>query len=205
MKAPLVGLVRLKKRLQSTDPEAFRLRVRPVFAEALKKAYDTYSVILKNESVSEWQTDTIASGRLLRAFNRDINTSLRVSAARLYFNISIRSTPKTQYNSDPAEYYDQLDDAGKRSEYEAEKLTTTRVLTWMRQRGLISSFSDMVVRGKRRMSAKSVAETIRRRIIRKTAARGFGDLRLTDRMYDQIGMTSSNSELLTKIRGLVLV
>lgn len=194
------GMVNLRKRINSADPVAFRKRVAPVFQEALIRAYSTYAETLTSESANPEYSDSVASGNLLRAFNKDLKTALTVSASRLYFSIGVKGNAATSQRGNPAEYYEVLDDAGN------PRLVPTeaRILRWAKDRGILTSVNDRVKVGARWRPARYLIRSLIRSILERTRRGGYRSLHLTKKMQDSIGLANDRSDLRTKIRGLAL-
>lgn len=199
--ATFKGMVNLRKRINSADPASFRKRVAPVFQEALIRAYSSYAETLASESVNpNFDNGSVASGNLLRAFNKDLKTALTVSASRLYFSIGIKGSAATSQRGNPAEYYEVLDDSGN------PRLVPTeaRILRWAKDRGILTSVNDRVKVGARWRPARYLIRSIIRSILERTRRGGYRSLRLTKKMQDSIGLANDRSDLRTKIRGLAL-
>lgn len=194
------GMVNLRKRINSADPVSFRKRVAPVFQEALIRAYSTYAETLTSESANPEYGDSVASGNLLRAFNKDLKTALTVSASRLYFSIGVKGNAATSQRGNPAEYYEVLDDAGN------PRLVPTeaRILRWAKDRGILTSVNDRVKVGARWRPARYLIRSLIRSILERTRRGGYRSLHLTKKMQDSIGLANDRSDLRTKIRGLAL-
>lgn len=200
----LQGIISLRKRIQTADPQAYRKRVLPTVQESLSAAEATYQSILSSESVSEDEGDTIASGRLYKALNANARTACIATASRLYVVLGVKSTPATAETSDPAEYYAIIDeDSGERRMVP----TLARVLRWMKQRKIINSVNDVIYRGgqmKRGTPARVLARRIQATIARKIHERAYRPLHLTDQMVEVMGLRDEDSTLRRALRGLIL-
>ena len=93
----------------------YRENLKDYFALYLRNGQRAFHDKLNSASVSDNFKNTIASRRLFRSFNTDIDRALKFGANNtVHFKYHLKPSGVSGH-SDPSQYYDAIDDASKRS------------------------------------------------------------------------------------------
>lgn len=189
----LVRIARNAKRF--ADPTVLKERLREDFQAVLERGFATYERILTGKGVGSFG-NSVASGRLLRAFVRSLNEVYYLRNGKLFFSFAIRPSRATLNYGDPAEYYAALDDGSRR----AGGPSTRRVRQWLINRGIITQGDKHAsIRGKR-VPVKRLIFIVQRSIWRSNARRSFKSLRITDALARVVDLENPNSFLRRRIK-----
>jgi hypothetical protein len=207
-KKTLLGLHTIQGNLAKLvkDKNALREELKQLFQGFLNRGQRKFQDKLNSESVSPHFKNTIASRRLFRAFNTDLNKSLTFGAdGGVRFAFKINSTGGSKY-TDPAVYFWQINDASRRK----GGPNIDRVMEWMKERGIVAKLKSgkgfrktVTTRNGKQPSVRRLAYVIMRTIWRKNAAKDYKSLKLTKMFADVIDIKNPNSDFRETMRGRV--
>lgn len=186
------------------DKNALRSDLKDYFQDWLNQGQRRFQNRLKTASVSDQFPDTIASRRLYRSFNTDINSALKIGRnGALTFAFGIKSSGRRN-DSDPSQYYAAIDDASNRRVPKRGYLNLGRVIDWLYERGIAKRGRKTVTTRKgKRTPLRSFAFAVQTAIIKKTINRGYKSLRLTEMLADIIDIRNPESDFRVTLRGKV--
>lgn len=186
------------------DKGALAKSLKVFFQSLLNTGRYQFEKKLSSEAVSDHFNNTIASKRLLKSFDRNINRALQIdSNGNLRFAFSIKSTPGSITRPDPVDYYGAIDEGkiGPGPSPQGDPgLTIERVEQWMKERGIVVKLKSgkgyrktVTTPAGKKASVRSVAWAIRGAIIKKSRRRAYKALRLSEMFADIIDIKNPES------------
>lgn len=173
------------------DKTALKSELTDLFQAFLNRGQRKFHDKLNSEAVSERFNNTIASRRLFRAFNTDINKSLKFGRdGNVRFAFLLNSSGK-KGNSDPTEYYAAIDDTNTRR----RGPSLERVIEWLNERGIIQKGRKTITTRKgKRTNIRAFAFAVQRAIWKRNANREYKSLRLSEMFADIIDIKNPKSD-----------
>lgn len=207
-KPKLLGLHAIQGNLAklAKDKNALREELKDMFQGFLNRGQRKFQDKLNSEAVSPHFKNTIASRRLFRSFNTDINKALTFGAnGSVRFAFKINPSGGSKYN-DPSMYFWQINDASRR----VGGPNIDRVMEWMKERGIVAKLKSgkgfrktVTTSAGKQPTVRRLAYVIMRTIWRKNAAKDYKSLKLTEMFADVIDIKNPNSDFRETMRGRV--
>jgi hypothetical protein len=189
------------------DKDALRRSLKVFFQSLLNRGQYQFQNKLKSEAVSESFRDTIASKRLYKSFDRNINRALQITGGgNLQFGFGIKKGTGTKLRPDPSEYYDAIDSNDRKG-----GPSLARVMEWMKERGILQKIKGKKTYRKtvtspsgNKVAVRRVAFAILMGIKRKTQAKQYKALKLTQMFADIINIKDPESFFRQEMRKQVV-